>query len=223
MEYVVDRVDTTATVWLGLTIGCARCHSHKFDPITQEDYYRLFAFFNNVPESGRAIKYGNSPPFIKAPTAAERRELDRLQCRLAEIERRAAASASRRSRQPRPPGSRRSRPRPSIDWSPDRHRIFRGSGVRRVATVRRRGRSTQGTSPGSASTTGSRSPPGSSRSAAAGGPSSRGWPTSPRARVTASPWPGAGSRSTWSSAGSTTPSGSRRRPSSPPADGRTSR
>ncbi len=86
-EYVVDRVDTTATVWLGLTIGCARCHSHKFDPITQQDYYRLFAFFNNVPENGRAVKYGNSPPLIKAPTRAQQQELDRLRHRIAALER----------------------------------------------------------------------------------------------------------------------------------------
>ena len=68
VEYVVDRVDTTATVWLGLTMGCARCHDHKFDPITQKEFYRLFAYFNNVPERGKAIKYGNSPPMIQAPT-----------------------------------------------------------------------------------------------------------------------------------------------------------
>ena len=73
VEYVVDRVDTTATVWLGLTLGCARCHDHKFDPITQQEFYQLFAFFNNVPENGRAVKYGNSPPFIKAPTRAQQR------------------------------------------------------------------------------------------------------------------------------------------------------
>jgi hypothetical protein len=80
VEYVVDRVDTTATVWLGLTIGCARCHDHKFDPISQKDFYRLFAYFNNVPERGKAIKYGNSPPVLVAPTAAQQeklRELDR--------------------------------------------------------------------------------------------------------------------------------------------------
>ena len=71
VEYVVDRVDTTATVWLGLTLACARCHNHKFDPITQEEFYQLFAFFNNVPEKGRAIKYGNSPPLIKAPTRGQ--------------------------------------------------------------------------------------------------------------------------------------------------------
>ena len=68
VEYVVDRVDTTATVWLGLTLGCARCHDHKYDPLTQTEFYQLFAFFNNVPEKGRAIKVGNSPPLIKAPT-----------------------------------------------------------------------------------------------------------------------------------------------------------
>ena len=45
------------TVWLGLTLGCARCHDHKFDPFTQKEFYQLFAFFNNVPEKGRAIKY----------------------------------------------------------------------------------------------------------------------------------------------------------------------
>jgi mono/diheme cytochrome c family protein len=68
VEYVVDRVETTSTVWLGLTMGCVRCHDHKFDPFTMKDFYSLFAFFNNVPEKGRAIKFGNSPPYIPAPT-----------------------------------------------------------------------------------------------------------------------------------------------------------
>lgn len=47
---IVDRVGTTGTVWLGLTVGCAQCHTHKYDPITHQDYYRLFAFFNNANE-----------------------------------------------------------------------------------------------------------------------------------------------------------------------------
>lgn len=76
VEYVVDRVDTTATVWLGLTLGCARCHDHKYDPIQQREYYQLFAYFNNIPESGRAIKEGNSPPLIQAP---RRHEIDQLE------------------------------------------------------------------------------------------------------------------------------------------------
>ena len=75
VEYVVDRVDTTSTVWLGLTMGCARCHDHKYDPITQKEYYQLFAYFNNVPEKGHANKYGNSPPVIKTPTSQQKLEL----------------------------------------------------------------------------------------------------------------------------------------------------
>ncbi len=51
-EYVVDRVVTTSTVWLGQTFLCARCHDHKYDPISQTDFYRFFAYFNNVPETG---------------------------------------------------------------------------------------------------------------------------------------------------------------------------
>ena len=67
VEYVVDRVDTTATVWLGLTMGCARCHDHKYDPISQREYYQLFAYYNNVPEWGLGPNNGNSPPFISVP------------------------------------------------------------------------------------------------------------------------------------------------------------
>lgn len=71
-EYCADRVETTSTVWLGLTMNCARCHDHKYDPLTQKDYYRLFAFFHNVTEKGVG-DYGqpirrNTPPFVKLPT-----------------------------------------------------------------------------------------------------------------------------------------------------------
>ena len=75
VEYVVDRVDTTSTVWLGITMGCARCHDHKYDPFTQKEFYQFFAYFNNVPERGKAFKYGNSPPFILAPTPEQQGEL----------------------------------------------------------------------------------------------------------------------------------------------------
>ena len=81
VEYVVDRVDTTATVWLGLTLGCCRCHDHKFDPFSQREYYQLFSFFNNVPERGRAVKFGNSPPFVKTPTREQQRQLQEMQFR----------------------------------------------------------------------------------------------------------------------------------------------
>ena len=51
-EYVMDRVTTTGSVWLGMTIGCARCHDHKYDPISQKEFYELFDLFNQVPERG---------------------------------------------------------------------------------------------------------------------------------------------------------------------------
>jgi hypothetical protein len=86
VEYVVDRVETTATVWLGLTAGCARCHDHKFDPVSQKEFYQLFAYFNNVPEFGRAIKIGNSPPYLASPTKAQQAQLRDLDARLAQAE-----------------------------------------------------------------------------------------------------------------------------------------
>jgi len=51
-EYVIDRVETMGTVWLGLTLSCARCHDHKYDPITQKEFYQFFALFNNLDEKG---------------------------------------------------------------------------------------------------------------------------------------------------------------------------
>jgi len=86
VEYVVDRVDTTSTVFLGLTVGCARCHDHKYDPITQKEFYQLYAYFDNIPERGNAQKYGNSPPMIKAPTSAEQVELAGLDAKIGEAE-----------------------------------------------------------------------------------------------------------------------------------------
>ena len=88
VEYVVDRVDTTATVWLGLTAGCARCHDHKYDPLTQREFYQLFAFFNNVPEKGRAVKTGNSPPYVVSPTDAQVAELAAVDAKLSAATRR---------------------------------------------------------------------------------------------------------------------------------------
>ncbi|MCB1275704.1 DUF1553 domain-containing protein [Prosthecobacter sp.] len=77
-EYVVDRVDTTMTTWLGLTAGCAQCHDHKFDPISQREFYQLFAFFNNVPEQG-VIHAENPPPLIEVPSDKQKVELDKAQ------------------------------------------------------------------------------------------------------------------------------------------------
>jgi hypothetical protein len=91
VEYVVDRVETTSTVWLGVTLGCARCHNHKYDPFTQKEFYQVFAYFNNVPERGKAFKYGNSPPVIPAPTPQQ-------QALLTALERDREAAAARLAR-----------------------------------------------------------------------------------------------------------------------------
>ena len=67
VDYVMDMTETTGTVWMGLTFNCCRCHDHKFDPLTQADYYRLSAFFNQTPVTGGG---GNpqTPPVLPCPT-----------------------------------------------------------------------------------------------------------------------------------------------------------
>jgi hypothetical protein len=80
VENAVDRVETTATVFLGLTMGCARCHDHKFDPISQTEFYQFLGFFNSVDEKGVYTETrGNVPPLISLPTEREnkrKKELD---------------------------------------------------------------------------------------------------------------------------------------------------
>src|ERR1039458_6488590 len=82
VDYAADRTETTATVWMGLTVGCARCHDHKYDPIPQRDYYRMFAYFNSVPGNGFAYNFGNDVPKIKAPLPDQQKVLDALQAKV---------------------------------------------------------------------------------------------------------------------------------------------
>ncbi|HXJ92538.1 MAG TPA: DUF1553 domain-containing protein [Terriglobia bacterium] len=82
VEYVVDRASTTSTAWLGLTMGCARCHDHKFDPIKQKDFYRFTAFFNTVPERGLDGIYGNPDPVIELPSPEQQRQMDDLKAKI---------------------------------------------------------------------------------------------------------------------------------------------
>lgn len=102
VEYVVDRVDTTATVFMGLTMGCARCHNHKYDPLTQREFYQLAAYFNSIDEDGHSFDQGNSPPWMAAPTRAQQRRLAQFDAEVARAEeryqtlRRQAADAQRR-------------------------------------------------------------------------------------------------------------------------------
>jgi hypothetical protein len=79
IEYVVDRVDTTATVFMGLTLGCARCHNHKYDPFTQKEFYQLSAYFNNIDEDGHSFDQGNSPPVMLAPTREQQQRLQQFE------------------------------------------------------------------------------------------------------------------------------------------------
>ncbi|MEW5979723.1 MAG: DUF1553 domain-containing protein [Acidobacteriota bacterium] len=85
-EYVVDRVDTTSTVWMAMTMGCSRCHDHKYDPIKQSDYYRLFAFFNTISEKGLDGVNGNAEPYIQLPSPEQKPVLEKLKQQLTELE-----------------------------------------------------------------------------------------------------------------------------------------
>ena len=95
VEYVADRVRTLGMAWLGLTVECARCHDHKFDPISQKDYYRFFAFFDNVPELGEAGRVANAVPMIPAPTDGQRAAIENLRVRAEDGERAFARRAAR--------------------------------------------------------------------------------------------------------------------------------
>ncbi|MBI1369228.1 MAG: DUF1549 domain-containing protein [Planctomycetes bacterium] len=78
---VMDRVDTTGQVWMGLTFGCAKCHSHKYDPITQREYYQMFAFFNQSDDADR----NDDSPRMAMPTDEQKQKTDALNARLAEL------------------------------------------------------------------------------------------------------------------------------------------
>ncbi len=75
VRYAVDRANTTATVWMGLTAGCAQCHDHKYDPISQKEYYQLYAYFNNITENAMDGNRKDSPPVVKLPTAEQTAQL----------------------------------------------------------------------------------------------------------------------------------------------------
>ena len=89
VEYAVDRASTTATAFLGLTMGCARCHDHKYDPISQEEFYKFFAYFNSIDEPGL---YSQTPdanrahePFIEVPAQAQQERLAALDTQVQDL------------------------------------------------------------------------------------------------------------------------------------------
>lgn len=86
VEYVADRVHATATTFLGLSMQCARCHDHKYDPITQREYYQFAAFFDNVPDKIVGYSQGKmAEPLLRVPSPAQQAELDRLARLTAEL------------------------------------------------------------------------------------------------------------------------------------------
>ena len=129
VEYAIDRVEATSTVWLGLTLGCARCHDHKYDPFTQREFYSMFAFFNNIPEKGKVFKYGNSPPFIAAPTQEQESKWAVLTASAELAERRLATLAPEIARA-RTIWEKRAGP--VADWTPKRKLIWQGQAQAKV-------------------------------------------------------------------------------------------
>lgn len=107
VETVIDRVETTGMTWMGLTLNCCRCHDHKYDPISQREFYQLFAYFNNIQESGTLQgESKNTDPLIVVPTDEQEAELTRLDGEIARAEAQVAAQL-------------RELPRLIRDWEPD--------------------------------------------------------------------------------------------------------
>jgi len=89
-KYIAERVRNASGTWLGITLGCAECHDHKFDPFTTKDFYRFEAFFADIRERGLysgANSDGNWGPYVKVPTAEQSAQLDALSVRIAELKR----------------------------------------------------------------------------------------------------------------------------------------
>ncbi|MBM3840824.1 MAG: DUF1553 domain-containing protein [Verrucomicrobia bacterium] len=85
VKYVVGRVDTTARVWMGTSMACAECHDHKYDPITQKDYYQFFAFFNSVPEGGLDAQL-NPVPRVELKSTEHEQRLAQFNAEIAALE-----------------------------------------------------------------------------------------------------------------------------------------
>ena len=94
-ENVIDRIETTGSTWMGLTMNCCRCHDHKYDPISQKEFYQFFAYFNSIDESGvlgefggsgRTRAGGNTPPVLPLPTEEQQKQIDATAKSLASAE-----------------------------------------------------------------------------------------------------------------------------------------
>ncbi|MCB1090665.1 MAG: DUF1549 domain-containing protein, partial [Verrucomicrobiae bacterium] len=99
VETVIDRVETTGMTWMALTLNCCRCHDHKYDPISQKEFYQLFAFFNSNDESGVLGPEGkngvNTPPLLRVPDETQKAELAKLDQAIVEAEARTKEAPGR--------------------------------------------------------------------------------------------------------------------------------
>lgn len=91
VEYAVDRVKTTSTVWLGLSMECAQCHEHKYDPISHEDYYRFFGFFNISADGGSQTRNGNAKPVVELVDPEKQKKLPKTRSKMEENQKQLAA------------------------------------------------------------------------------------------------------------------------------------
>ena len=78
VSYVVDRVKTTSNVWLGLTMECAQCHDHKYDPISQKEYYQFYAYFNNTADPGMQTRERNQAPLVEVVSESDEQKLKEI-------------------------------------------------------------------------------------------------------------------------------------------------
>jgi len=131
VETVIDRVETTGMTWMALTLNCCRCHDHKYDPISQREFYQLFAYFNNIAESGTLQgESKNTDPLIVVPSDAQEAELTRLD---GEIERAQAQVAEWQRALPRlvqewEPGFKEQLARDESPWHVLRSAMVRSEG-----------------------------------------------------------------------------------------------
>ena len=110
--YAKDRADTVGAVWLGMTVGCATCHDHKFDPISQKDFYALGAFFRNTTQKVMDGNISDTPPILLVPRAADRAAWEQKNARLTAIRAEMDAGAAKPPRQPSNSGSASAAPNP---------------------------------------------------------------------------------------------------------------
>jgi hypothetical protein len=93
VRYAIDRVETTSTAWMGLTMGCAVCHDHKLDPITQKEFYQVFSIFNNISEKAMDGNALLPPPSLALPSPSQEKQLGDLDAELRKLDELARARA----------------------------------------------------------------------------------------------------------------------------------